>query len=111
MAGERLLLQPTSAASTAASIISVSHTHQVISLKLTNTNYLYWCLQMLSYLLGQGVFGFVDGSNTSSSTHVLAHDGISLQVNPLFQIWKQQKTIHIFSDHWYSSSSDLSPHS
>jgi len=111
MAGERLLLQPTSAASTAASIISLSHTHQVISLKLTNTNYLYWCLQMLSYLLGQGVFGFVDGSNTSPSTHVLAHDGISLQVNPLFQIWKQQKTIHIFSDHWYSSSSDLSPHS
>jgi hypothetical protein len=93
MAGERLLLQPTSAASaasTAASIISLSHTHQVISLKLTNTNYLYWRMQMLPYLLGQGVFGFVDGSNTCPSTHVLAHDGISLQVNPLFQTWKQQ---------------------
>ena len=88
MAGERLLLQPTSAASavfTAASIISLSHTHQVISLKLTNTNYLYWRMQMLPYLLGQGVFVFVDGSNTCPSTHVLAHDGISLQVNPLFQ--------------------------
>jgi hypothetical protein len=84
MAGERLLLQPTSAASAAASIISLSHTHQVISLKLTNTNYLYWHMQMLPYLLGQGVFGF-DGSNTCPSTHVLAHDGISLQVNPLFQ--------------------------
>ena len=93
MAGERLLLQPTSAASdvsTAASIISLSHTHQVISLKLTNTNYLYWCIQMLPYLLGQGVFGFVDGSNTCPSTHVLAHDGISLQVNRPFQTWKQQ---------------------
>jgi len=45
---------------------------------------------MLPYLLGQGVFGFVDGSNTCPSTHVLAHDGISLQVNPLFQTWKQQ---------------------
>jgi len=90
MAGEHLLLQPTSAASTAASIISLSHTHQVISLKLTNTNYLYWRMQMLSYLLGQGVFGFVDGSNTCPSTHVLAYDDISLQVNPLFQTWKQQ---------------------
>jgi hypothetical protein len=93
MAGERLLLQPTSTASvasTAASIISLSHTHQVISLKLTNTNYLYWRMQMLPYLLGQGVFGFGDGSNTCPSTHVLAHDGISLQVNPLFQNWKQQ---------------------
>jgi len=45
---------------------------------------------MLPYLLGQGVFGFVDGSNTCPSTHVLAHDGISLQVNLLFQTWKQQ---------------------
>jgi hypothetical protein len=89
MAGEHLFLQPTSAASTAASIISLSHTHQVISLKLTNTNYLYWRMQMLPYLLGQGVFGFVDGSNTCPSTHVLAHDGISLQVNLLFQTWKQ----------------------
>ena len=47
-------------------------------------------MQMLPYLLGQGVFGFVDGSNTCPSTHVLAHDGISLKVNPLFQTWKQQ---------------------
>ena len=42
---------------------------------------------MLPYLLGQGVFGFVDGSNTCPSIHVLAHDGIPLQVNPLFQTW------------------------
>jgi hypothetical protein len=93
MAGERLLLQPMSdaaAVSAAASIISLSHTHQVISLKLTNTNYLYWRIQMLSYLLGQGVFGFVDGSNTCPSSHVLAGDGISLQVNPLFLRSKQQ---------------------
>jgi hypothetical protein len=93
MAGERLLLQPMSdaaAVSAAASIISLSHTHQVISLKLINTNYLYWRIQMLSYLLGQGVFGFVDGSNTCPSSHVLAGDGISLQVNPLFLRSKQQ---------------------
>ena len=89
MAGERLLLHPTFATSTAANIISLSHTHQVISLKLTNINYLYWRMQILPYLLGQGVFGFVDGSNTSPSTHILAHDGISLQVNLLFQTWKQ----------------------
>jgi hypothetical protein len=38
----------------------------------------------------QGVFGFVDGSNTCPPSHVLAGDGISLQVNPLFLRWKQQ---------------------
>jgi hypothetical protein len=42
-------------ASTVA-IVSLSHTHQVIYLKLTNTNYLYWRMQMKPYLLGQGVF-------------------------------------------------------
>jgi hypothetical protein len=39
-----LLLQPSFAVVTAdftASIVSLSYTHQVISLKLTNTNYLY----------------------------------------------------------------------
>jgi hypothetical protein len=73
-------LQPASDAasvSVAASIISLSHTHQVILLKLTNTNYLYWRMQMLPYLLGQEVFGFVDGSNTCPSPHVLAEDGTS----------------------------------
>jgi hypothetical protein len=47
-------------------------------------------MQMLPYLLGQGVFGFVDGFNTCPSSHVLAGDGISFQVNPLFLRWKQQ---------------------
>jgi len=47
-------------------------------------------MQILPYLLGQGVFGFVDGSNTCPSTHVLAYDGIFLQVNLFFQTWKQE---------------------
>ena len=37
-----------------AAIISLSHTHQVISLKLTNPTYVDWRMQMLPYLLGQG---------------------------------------------------------
>jgi hypothetical protein len=46
-------------------------------------------MEMLPYLLGQGVFGFVDGSNTCPSSHVLVGDGFSLQVNPLFLHRKQ----------------------
>jgi len=86
------LLPASSAEATAASavaIVSLSHTHQVISLKLTNTNYLYWRMQMKPYLLGQGVFGFVDGSNSCPSPHILAADGVSLQVSQLFLHWKQ----------------------
>jgi hypothetical protein len=85
------LLQPSFVAVSAASaavIVSLSHTHQVISLKLTNTNYLYWQMQMKPYLLGQGVFGFVDGSNSCPSPHVFVVDGTSLQVNQFFLHWK-----------------------
>ena len=78
------------AAASAVAIVSLSHTHQVISLKLTNTNYLYWRMQMKPYLLGQGVFGFVDGSNSCLSPHILATDGVSLQVSQHFLRWKQQ---------------------
>ena len=83
-------LFPASSASSAVAIVSLSHTHQVISLKLTNTNYLYWRMQMKPYLLGQGVFGFVDGSNSCPSSHTIAADGLSLQVSQSFLHWKQQ---------------------
>ena len=41
---------------------------------------------MKSYLLGQGFFSFVDGSNFCPSPHVLAADGTSLQVISSFFI-------------------------
>jgi hypothetical protein len=46
-------------------------------------------MQMKSYLLGQGVFSFVDGSNSCPSPHVLVADDTSLQVNEFFLRWKQ----------------------
>jgi hypothetical protein len=76
------------AAASAMAIMSLSHTHQGISLKLINTNYLYWRMQMKPYLLRQGVFGFVDGSNSYPSPHILAANGVSLQVSQHFLRWK-----------------------
>jgi hypothetical protein len=40
-------------------IVALSNTHQVVSLKLMNINYLYWWMQMKPHLLGQSVFHFV----------------------------------------------------
>jgi hypothetical protein len=37
---------------TTPSIIVLSNTHQVVLLKLTTINYLYWPMQMKPYLLG-----------------------------------------------------------
>ena len=85
-----LLLPPSFAEATAMTIVSLSHTHQVIFLKLTNTNYLYWRMQMKLYLLRQGVFNFVDGSNSCPSPYIPAADGVSFQVSQHFLCWKQQ---------------------
>jgi len=65
-------------------------THQVISLKLTNINYLYWRMQMKPYLLGQWVFQFVDGSFLCLPPYVFAADGTSLQVNHSFFHWNSR---------------------
>ena len=53
----------------ATTIVPLANTHQVVSLKLTNTNYLYWRMQMKPYLLGQGVYHFVDGSVSCPPSH------------------------------------------
>ena len=72
-------------------IIALSNTQQVVSLKLTNTNYLYWRMQMKPYLLSQGVFCFVDGSMSCPPSHVFySSDGSSSAINPSFLHWKQQ---------------------
>jgi hypothetical protein len=47
-------------------------------------------MQMKLYLLAQGIFGFVNGSNSCPSPYVLAANGTSLHVNQFFLHWKQQ---------------------
>ena len=75
---------------TTPSIVVLSNTHQVVSLKLTTTNYLYWRILIKPYLLGQDVFHFVDGSIPCPPYHVSdCSDGSSLAINPSFLRWKQ----------------------
>jgi len=45
-----------------AIVILLYNMQQVINMKTINTNYLYWRMQMKPYLIGQGVFPFVDTS-------------------------------------------------
>jgi hypothetical protein len=73
------------------SIVTLSNTQQVVSLKLTNTNYPYWWMQMKPYLFGQGVFCFVNGSMLCLPSHIFdSLDGSSSTINPSFLCWKQQ---------------------
>jgi hypothetical protein len=71
-------------------IVPLANTHQVVLLKLTNTNYLYWRMQMKPYLLGQGVFHFVDGSVLCPPSHIFYSSvGSSAIISPSFLRWKQ----------------------
>jgi uncharacterized integral membrane protein len=81
------------ASTTKTIIIPLFNTQQVINLKLTNTNYLFWHMQMKPYLIGQGVFSFVDGStvcpspyNDISANETTNNSGFS----QAFLAWKQQ---------------------
>jgi len=71
-------------------IVALSNIHQVVLLKLTNTNYLYWRMQMKPYLLSQGVFHFIDGFMSCPPSHVYDSSvGSSFTINPSFLWWKQ----------------------
>jgi hypothetical protein len=66
-------------------IVPLSNTHQVVSLKLTNTNYLYWRMQMKTYLLSQGVFHFIDGSVSCPPSHIFySSASSSFTISPSF---------------------------
>jgi hypothetical protein len=71
-------------------IVPLADTHQVVSLKLTNTNYLYWRMQMKSYLPGQGVFHFVDSLVLCPPSYIFDSSvGSSSTISPFFLRWKQ----------------------
>jgi hypothetical protein len=75
-----------------------------------NINYLYWRMQMKPYLLGQGVFHFVDGSMLCSSSHVVDSSvGSPLTINASFLHWKQHDQL-ILSVLFYSLSMNVLHH-
>jgi hypothetical protein len=69
---------------TIAKIVPLSNTQHVISLKLINTSYLYWQMQIKSYLIRQGVFQFIDSYLPCPPPHMATTDDSCLQVNPSF---------------------------
>ena len=78
-----------------SAIFPLSNTQQVISLRLSNTNFLYWRLQMKSFLLGQGVYSFVDGTSSCPPSYLISTATSLPSVNPSFLLWKQQDNLII----------------
>ncbi|XP_019153469.1 PREDICTED: uncharacterized protein LOC109149931 [Ipomoea nil] len=77
---------------------SLPSAHHFVSLKLTHTNYLYWRTQIIPFLRGQRLLGFIDGSRPcpspviDTSTGEAAIDTASVTPNPAYEAWLEQDT-------------------
>ncbi|XP_019161899.1 PREDICTED: uncharacterized protein LOC109158448 [Ipomoea nil] len=83
---------------------TLSGAHHYITMKLTLKNYLFWRMQLLSFLRGQDLLGFVDGSfpcppatilgtPTTGDSATTSAAGVAV-VNPAYHAWvKQDQTI------------------
>ena len=65
---------------------SLTRVHHLITIKLTRDNYLLWRAQIVPYLRGQHLYGFLDGSTVAPlPTISLVTDGVTTTApNPLF---------------------------
>ena len=63
--------------------------HHMVTIKLTRDNYLLWKAQIVPYLRGQHLFGFLDDSRLAPPPTInITTDEISkIQPNPKFQSW------------------------
>ncbi len=91
----------TSASSSASSLsaltpttspYSLSPIHHLITIKLTRDNYLLWKAQIVPYLKGNHLFGFIDGTRTPPPEFLppsTTEPNLSLP-NPDFLFWQTQ---------------------
>jgi hypothetical protein len=66
--------------------------HHLVTIKLNRDNYLLWKAQIVPYLRGQHLFGFLDGSRPAplQTITVTAADVSTLQPNPDYHTWLVQ---------------------
>ncbi|KAA8536399.1 hypothetical protein F0562_028877 [Nyssa sinensis] len=73
--------------------------HSLVTIKLSSENYLLWKAQIMPYLRGQRLFGYVDGSCLQPSQHIPNPEADKsptaprLLLNPEFSHWFDQDQI------------------
>ncbi|XP_019181366.1 PREDICTED: uncharacterized protein LOC109176383 [Ipomoea nil] len=74
---------------------TLTSAHHFVSLKLTHRNYLYWRTQVIPFLRGQGLLGFVDGTRSCPSPQIdipagdNPGDAASSTENLAYGVWVQ----------------------
>ncbi|GAV88767.1 UBN2 domain-containing protein/UBN2_3 domain-containing protein, partial [Cephalotus follicularis] len=69
---------------------SLNHAHHFLSLKLNTKNYLLWNTQLVPFLCGQKLLGFIDGSNPCPPLTILVNSHCDVQPNPTTIAWQDQ---------------------
>ncbi|XP_019173802.1 PREDICTED: uncharacterized protein LOC109169374 [Ipomoea nil] len=65
--------------------------HHLVSIKLSSVNYLFWKAQLVPFLRGQSLFGYVDGTSVCPPEYVTtATEATVRTVNLLLVVWVQQ---------------------
>jgi hypothetical protein len=78
---------------TTSSLLNMSSTavpiHHVATIRLTKANYLLWRAQLLPHLRGNGLMGYLDGTNAAPDQQVPASSaaGAMLIINPNYTAW------------------------
>ncbi|GAV59269.1 UBN2_3 domain-containing protein, partial [Cephalotus follicularis] len=68
----------------------LNHARHFLSLKLTTKNYLLWKTQLVQFLRGQKLLGFVDCSNPCPPLTITVDDHTNPQSNPVAIAWQDQ---------------------
>uniref|UniRef100_A0A2N9FB01 Retrotransposon Copia-like N-terminal domain-containing protein n=1 Tax=Fagus sylvatica TaxID=28930 RepID=A0A2N9FB01_FAGSY len=78
--------------STSTAPTSLPHIQHLITIKLNRDNYLLWKAQIVPYLRGQHLYGFIDGTNPAPPSSVTAStsDTTAVLPNPEFSNWHTQ---------------------
>jgi hypothetical protein len=80
-------------ASNSVPTISIPNISHLVSVKLSDTNYLVWESQVKPFLLGQNLWRFIDGSHPCPSPILLPSDksesSTSSSTNPNYVSWFQ----------------------
>lgn len=66
---------------------TLSSTHRFMSLKLSSRNYLFWHTQLVPFLRGQNLIGYVDGSFLYPPVTIVVSGGTPTEINPAFLAW------------------------
>jgi len=84
---------------TQSSAFNIPHMNHSPSIKLTKDNDMAWQFQLLAYLRGQDVYGFIDGTVLPSAqlivNPVTTPRAPLMIANPEYLSWYQRSSLHL----------------